>query len=375
MQVVTTKEQLAAPLSMVCGAADAQGAVPILGMVLLKASETGKLSMLCSDSGVLARSLADAEVKGQGEIAVDVRRFHDLVRAMPEKQSIEISIDTGKEALLVKSGRSRFRLPTMSASEYPRMASAKGDRLSVTMDARRLAEMISEVSDFMGVADVRYFLNGALFLLDSKGLWLVATDGHRMAVSHEPIEGIGDGVAKSVVVPRKTVLLAKKALSQGKNVTLSISEKSVQFSLDDGSVLFGNSIDGTYPDWRVVIPSLENAVVFEGDSFLNSLAMIVAASDGKERKDIMASKVELAVSQKSLKLRRDNEGVCEIDAASTSDSKQSMFFNSDYLIGAIRSVGASSKKISIGFGGATSSIIVKPEGKDYPMAVVMPLRN
>jgi hypothetical protein len=47
MQIVTTKENLTLPLSLVVGAADARGAVPMLGAVLLKTTGD-KLSMLCS---------------------------------------------------------------------------------------------------------------------------------------------------------------------------------------------------------------------------------------------------------------------------------------------------------------------------------------
>ena len=62
MQLTTTKEALAAPLAIVSGAADATMSVPMLGTVLLKAAG-GRLSMLCSDSAVLARALTDCEVK------------------------------------------------------------------------------------------------------------------------------------------------------------------------------------------------------------------------------------------------------------------------------------------------------------------------
>lgn len=158
MIISTTKESLASPLALVAGAADTRGTVPMLGTVLLKATEEGQLSMLCSDTGMLARTLTPVEVKKAGELAVDVRRFFDLVKAVPEKQPIEISLEE-KGTLLVKSGRSRFRLPTLAAADYPRMTLDREGRISVTMNARRLADMISDVSSSMADADLRPFLN------------------------------------------------------------------------------------------------------------------------------------------------------------------------------------------------------------------------
>ena len=93
MQITTTKENLASPLSLVMGAADTRGTVPILGTVLMKATDKGQLSLLCSDTGLLARTLTPCEVAKTGSIAIDVRRFNDLIKAVPDKQPIEISVE------------------------------------------------------------------------------------------------------------------------------------------------------------------------------------------------------------------------------------------------------------------------------------------
>ncbi len=98
-------------------------------MVLLKASEGGKLSFLCSDCGVLARALSPCEVKEIGEIAVVARRFNDLIRAVSDKSPIEIKVEA--KVMQIKAGRSRFKLPTMDAKDYPRMNPEKAERLAV----------------------------------------------------------------------------------------------------------------------------------------------------------------------------------------------------------------------------------------------------
>lgn len=111
----TTKEALLSPLNFVAGAADYRGTVPMLGTALLKTTG-GRLSLLCSDGAVLARTLAECKIDHEGELAVDARRFGDLIKAMPDKQAISLAMDG--EQLLVKAGRSRFRLPVHSAEDY-----------------------------------------------------------------------------------------------------------------------------------------------------------------------------------------------------------------------------------------------------------------
>jgi DNA polymerase-3 subunit beta len=373
MQITTTKETLASPLALVAGAADTRGTVPMLGTVLLKATDTGKLSMLCSDTGMLARTLTPVEVKMSGEIAVNVRRFQDLIRAVPEKQAIEISVEE-KGMLLVKSGRSRFRLPTLSAADYPRMSAAQEDRLSITMSARRLADMISDISSSMADADLRPYLNGALFSLDKAGLWIVSTDGHRMTVGHEPILGADALVPRLVILPRKTVLLAKKLLSQGGNVTLTLGAKNVQFTFEDGAVLLGNSVDGQYPNWRTVIPSTTEVVTVSTDRIGDALAMIAATSDDKEKQDAMKTKVELHITKTMTTLRRGDTGLCEVESESSSDAPFDLAFNIHYLLDAVSTIRATCEEVKIGYSASASAITMRPKDKEYPLSVVMPLR-
>lgn len=373
MIISTTKESLASPLALVAGAADTRGTVPMLGTVLLKATDEGQLSMLCSDTGMLARTLTPVEVKKSGELAVDVRRFFDLVKVIPEKQPIEISLEE-KGTLLLKSGRSRFRLPALAAADYPRMTPDREGRISVTMNARRLADMIADISSSMADADLRPYLNGALFTLDSVGLWLVSTDGHRMNVSHEPILGADELEPRNVIVQRKTVLLAKKLLGQGGNVTLTLGPKNIQFTFESGSVLLGTAVDGTFPAWRNVIPSTTEKVSVSSDRFSNALQMIAATSDEKERQDAMKTKVEMHITKATTTLRRGDSGLCELESESSSDAPFELAFNIHYLMDAISTMRGVSDEATIGYSASASAITMRPKDKDYPLAVVMPLR-
>lgn len=375
MQITTTKESLASRLALVAGAADTRGCVPVLGTVLLKTTDTGALSMICSDTGTLAKALTPVEVKQAGEVAVDVRRISELVRALPDQQPIDISIETGKGTLLVKSGRSRFRLPTLAASEYPRMAPAKEERISITMSARRLADMIVDASPSMADSDVRTYLNGALFALDSAGLAIVSTDGHRMTVSHEPIAGAGTLTPRNVIVPRKTVLLAKKLLGQGGNVTLTLGTRNVQFTFEDGTVLFGNALDGQFPAWRSIIPATCHQITISTERLSSALAMLAAAPDDKATQEAMKSKVEVCCTATTTTLRRGEAGFCELDSTSSSDAPHESAFNIHYLIDAMDTLRSSSAEAVIGFSTDAPAVTICPKDKAYPLVVVMPLRT
>jgi DNA polymerase-3 subunit beta len=378
MQIVTTKENLTLPLSLVVGAADARGAVPMLGTVLLKTA-CDKLSMLCSDTGLLARTLTPVEVRQAGEIAVNAQRLYDLVRVVPEKQPVEISIETptgeGKgKALLLKSGRSKFRLSGFDTADYPRMAPAKEERLSITIDARRLSDMIARVSAAMADGDVRPYLNGALFLLDAKGLWLVATDAFRMAIDHEPIQGADTLPPRSVILPRKTVLLAKKLLAQGGEITLTLGAKNAQITFADGTVLLGSAIDGQYPNWRRILPNMTARASMSANSIANALAMLNVASEGKTRQG-GANSVEVVIDKAVTTLRKGDAGYCEIESVSTAETVFRTTFNLGYLSDAVATIHALKDELVFGYSPDAAAVTLQPKDREYPLILVMPIRT
>ena len=62
----------------------------------------------------------------------------------------------------------------------------------------------------MAVHDIRYYLNGILFVAEGKSLTLVATDGHRLALAQATLET--DIPKQEVILPRKTVLELQRLL-------------------------------------------------------------------------------------------------------------------------------------------------------------------
>ena len=56
----------------------------------------------------------------------------------------------------------------------------------------------------MAVHDIRYYLNGILFVAEGKSLTLVATDGHRLALAQATSRV--EIPKQEVILPRKTVL-------------------------------------------------------------------------------------------------------------------------------------------------------------------------
>lgn len=371
MQVSTTKESLAAPLGLVFGAADTRGTVPMLGTVLIK-TVNGKLSMLCSDLGMVARAQTSCEVKSEGEIAVDARRLYDLIRAVPERQPLDLSLDD-KGKLIVKSGRSRFQLPTLPAAEYPRLTPKKEDRVSVTIEAKRLLEMIEQTAPAMADSDIRAYLNGMLVSLSGGRLWLVATDGHRMNVACEPVPS-SEGIAKTeTILPRKSANLARKLLAQGGKVKLVIGPADLQIAFEDGTLLFAKGIEGQFPPWDRVIPAAAQTATVDVDRLGAGLAMIEAMIEDGGKKDAGGRGVEITFGKGVITAQKGEAARTEIEAACEAEPV-TIGLNISYLRDAVSAIGGGTEGLTFGFSTSLNSISVRPQGAEYPLAVVMPMR-
>jgi DNA polymerase III sliding clamp (beta) subunit (PCNA family) len=76
---------------------------------------------------------------------------------------------------------------------------------------KTLKDLLGQVSFAMAVHDIRYYLNGILFVAEGKQLSLVATDGHRLAFASATLDV--EVPKQEVILPRKTVIELQRLLS------------------------------------------------------------------------------------------------------------------------------------------------------------------
>lgn len=126
------------------------------------------------------------------------------------------------------------------------------------------ADLFRIVANFISTEETRYYLRGVFIQRHQlNGVYLVATDGHRMMIAHD-----ATGTTESDII----VSLDKVALNACKPVKHEPGERLLQVD-DNGraqvltgtddrlpvAIHHGAIIDGTFPDWRrVACPSLEN---------------------------------------------------------------------------------------------------------------------
>lgn len=211
MRITVKREDLLKPLSIVAGVVERRQTLPILSNILLRYD--GKLLTLTgTDLEVEISAQVSCKAGENGEITVPARKLHDICRALPNEAQIDISLE--KEKVLIKSGKSRFRLLTMPATEFPAIETAQWD-IVFTVPQSKLRWLLEKTMFCMAQQDVRYYLNGLLFEVNGQRLRAVATDGHRLSLAEVDISHSING-EKNVILPRKGVLEMLRFLEIGR---------------------------------------------------------------------------------------------------------------------------------------------------------------
>ena len=92
-----------------------------------------------------------------------------------------VTLDQQDAKLTLKAGKSRFNLQTLPAEDFPLLSVGAEPLSKLTVPQKALKALLAKVQYAMAVQDIRYYLNGMLFIAEGNQLKLVATDGHRLA--------------------------------------------------------------------------------------------------------------------------------------------------------------------------------------------------
>ena len=252
MKFKIQREDLLTPLQQVIGAVEKRQTLPALANVLIKA-DNDQLSITATDLEIELVSKVQQMMDEPGEITLPAKKLLDICKSLPAES--EISIDVDVDRAIVKSGRSRFTLTTLPASDFP----ALDEITSVyefSLPQNILKELIEKTAFAMAQQDVRYYLNGLMMEVSSGVIRTVATDGHRLAYCEKVIEGdLAD--SKQVIIPRKGVAELQRLLADtDEPIKVVLGNNHVQCELPNQRFT-SKLIDGRFPDYKRVMPQDE----------------------------------------------------------------------------------------------------------------------
>jgi DNA polymerase-3 subunit beta len=365
MKFKVQRETLLKPLQLVSGVVERRQTLPVLSNLLLVA-EAGKISLTATDLEVeLVADLA-LEVQDPGEITLPARKLLDICRTLPDTAELELSVNGDKVQL--KSGRSRFSLATLPASEFPSVEEISGTR-RFSVEQRQLKSLIERTHFSMAQQDVRYYLNGLMIEMEPERLRSVATDGHRLALCELELP-TGEGETQQVIVPRKGIQELARLLDDSEIMAdVEVGSNHIRVQLPD--LRFTSKlIDGRFPEYQRVIPKAAgNILTAARDELKQALVRTSILSNEKYRG------VRLQLSSDRLRILAHNpeqeEAEEELGISYDGDELE-IGFNVTYLLDALTAVGA--EQVTVALSDANSSCLIQGPDSGECKYVVMPMR-
>ncbi len=366
MKFTCSREALLKPLNVVVGVVERRQTLPILANVMLSLNEA-ELTLTGTDLEVelQGRILLDAAGES-GEITVPARKLTDICKSLPEGSTLEISQD--EEKLLLKSGRSRFTLTTLPASDFPSV-NEDSEQSGFEITQNQLKRLIERTSFAMAQQDVRYYLNGMLFELSPGTLKLVATDGHRLALCEAgSVAGIQE--EKQIILPRKGVIeLSRLLQDEDGNIRLALGRNHLR--ADTASFrLISKLVDGKFPDYQRVLPKGGSQLLHaDRETLRQALSRAAILSNEKYRG------VRLSMDNDNLQIVASNpeqEEAEESIAVDYQGEPLEIGFNVGYVLDVLGVIEDNSVKVTLS--DSNSSALIEESETSDSQYVIMPMR-
>ncbi len=362
----TTQEKVLGALQSVSGIVERRHTLPVLANVLIRKNGPA-IELTTSDLEIQVRTTAElGGDAGNFSTTVGARKLIDILRSMPADQTVTLTANQNK--LTLQGGKSRFTLQTLPSDDFPLVQEAADFGPMFSVPQKTLKALVNQVHFAMAVHDIRYYLNGILFVAEGKSLTLVATDGHRLALAQATLDT--EIPKQEVILPRKTVLELQRLLNdEDTPIEMRFAGNQAKFSFS-GMEFVTKLVEGKFPDYNRVIPkNHKNSVTLGRAPLLSSLqraAILTSEKFKGVRVNIEPGLLRIASSNAEQEEAKEE---LEIDYAGDAIE---IGFNVTYLIDAMLNM--SQEMVKLELQDTNSSVLITvPEQAGFKY-VVMPMR-
>jgi DNA polymerase III subunit beta len=366
METIVRKSELVKELYLVQGIVERKNSIPILSNVLLDARD-GRLRISATDLDVSVRCGCEAQVKSPGAITLAAKKLYEIARSLPEGD-IHIKVLPDSWAT-IESGRVTFKMAGLPKEDFPALPEPSG-KGGFEVAAEDMRDLIARTSFAITGEDARYYLTGALLVLDNEGIAMVTTDGHRLSYARRK-SSLKLSEPQRLLIPRKAIHELGRLLELGEAVTLRQSENHLLFSVGD-RLLSSKTIEGQFPAFEKVVAFMgDKTVTLDRDLLAAAIKRVSLLSSERSRSlkmSLAPGKLELAASSPDVGEAR--ESVTTEYHGDTVD----IAFNAQYLLDFLTAVGTPS--VTLQLKNADSQGLLRPgsEGETDYRYVVMPMR-
>jgi DNA polymerase-3 subunit beta len=250
MHIRISRDDLFSGVGPIQAVVETKRSLPILSHLLLEASNT-HLSVFGTDLDLGVRMRLPAEVLKEGSIALSARKLYEIIREFPAA-TVDLTVD-GEMTATISCGSSEVRMKGLPRDDFPSIREPK--KRGIVLDRRQFLAMIRRTLFAVSSDQTRYMLNGILFRVTPKDIKMVATDGHRLAMTTFESDLAKDSSPIDIIIPRKAAAETLKLLREEPGeVEIETAENHLLLSTDH-TLIDARLIEGQFPNYEQVIPT------------------------------------------------------------------------------------------------------------------------
>jgi DNA polymerase-3 subunit beta len=366
MEITVHKNDLVKELALVQGIVERKNSIPILSNVLAEAR--GKeVRISATDLDVSLRTACPAEVAAEGSITLGAKKLYEIARSLPDSDvRLKVLPDAWAS---IECERVNFKMAGLPREDFPALPEGKA-RGGVEIPGEVLRDLISRTAFAITAEDARYYLAGALLVLEPEAASMVATDGHRLSYAKRRAT-LKLTEPQRVLVPRKAIHELARLLEEQETALFQQVDNHLVFTVG-GRLLASKMIEGQFPAFEKVIAlSGDKQVALDRERLATAIRRVSLLSSERSRAvrlSLAPGKLDLAASSPDLGEARESI------AAEYKGEAVEIGFNAQYLLDFLGVAGSPS--VSLELKDADSQGMLRPTeaGETDYRYVVMPMR-
>ena len=366
MEIIVQKNDLVRELHLVQGIVERKNSIPILSNVLAEAKGS-EVRISATDLEVSLRCGCPAKVVTEGSITLAAKKLYEITRSLPESE-VRIRVLPDSWAA-IDCEKVSFKMAGLPKEDFPALPEAR-PRGGVEIAGEVLRDLIARTSFAITAEDARYYLAGALLLLDKEGAGMVATDGHRLSYAHRKLP-LKMSEPHRVLVPRKAIHELARLLETEDSATFQQVENHLVFTAG-GRTLASKTVEAQFPAFEKVIAVVGDKTVVLGREVLATAIRRVSLLSSERSRAVKlsleAGKLDLQASSPDLGEARESV------PAEYKGPAVEIGFNAQYLLDFLGA--AATEEVAVELKDHESQGVFRPRGGtdvDYRY-VVMPMR-
>jgi DNA polymerase-3 subunit beta len=283
MKLTFKKGDLAHAAGVVESIVNVQTSLPILANVLIVAKNE-KVWLIASDLETCVRCEAAAEIHKEGAVTVPALTLSRIVHELPDA---EVRLALKQKNVGLDCNSIHYDLSTLPADDFPEWPEFK-PLTTFELLQKEFRKIIEKIIFAIPQRDPRKVLLGGFFELKDKLLKCVATDGKRLGYVQQTLDEVDGAQEASAIIPHKPLAELQKRLQDEGKLKVSLGERQISFEFD-GISYFTNRIEGSYPNYSLVIPKeFKNEVGIDKESFAANIRRAAVISEERMRSIILS---------------------------------------------------------------------------------------